>query len=128
MDMGKVFKGCSIAMIVLGGIQIIRVIALMLLGGSVGEAVGGEDGSNAMTYLVFVACLPALILSVVSIFCGRAGIQSDPDRCRKLSRVLAIIAVLDVVSAVRHHQMNFWLVLEVLFYGFYCYLAYTESY
>ncbi|MBR4199725.1 MAG: hypothetical protein IKQ91_00420 [Oscillospiraceae bacterium] len=127
MDLGKVFKVMNYVVMVLGGLLIL--IAILAVAG-VGLATSGTDDitQGGATFFTMFLLLPAILQGVIGVLAGRAGLQSDPDRCRKLSITLAVISVLAAFSAAKSGSLGFMNILSIAIYGFYCYLAHTQSY
>jgi hypothetical protein len=70
-----------------------------------------------------------IIAGVVSLLAGRAGLQSDPDRCRKLTLVIVGVLGFNFIRNLIHGgSFSFISLLVIAFYGVYCYLAHTASY
>ena len=119
----------NILVIAAAAIILGRVILLMTGVSSLVSDLGGSNlESGKMSWLVMMICLPQIVTGIIAIMCGVAGLRSDPDRCRKLSRVLAAFAVLSMLSAIREGQFGVMILLEVVFFGFYTYLAHTQFY
>lgn len=127
MDFSKVFKVLNYVVMVLGIILIL--IAVVAVAG-LGLLTSGTDSvtQGGVTFFAMLALLPAILEGVIGIFAGRAGLHSDPDRCKKLSNVLAVLAVLSFVNAIRGGSVGFMDIVSLAIYGFYCYLAHTEYY
>ncbi len=129
MDWSKIFHFLNI--IVIGAAVLIlgRVFLLMTGMSSLVEDLGGDQlESGKMSWLVMMICLPQIVTGIIAILCGVAGLKSDPDRCKKLSRVLAAFAILSMVSAIREHSFTAMLGIEVVFFCVYAYLAHTQFY
>ena len=127
MDFSKVFKVLNYVVMVLGGLAIL--IAIIAVAG-IGAATSGLDDvhQGGFTLLALFVLLPAIAQGVIGVLAGRAGLQSDPDRCKKLSIVLAVLAVLSLISAFRSDSVGIMNFINLAIYGFYCYLAHTEFY
>lgn len=127
MDLSTVFKIMNYVVMVLGGLVIL--IAIITVAG-LGAATSGTDQitQGGVTFFATLLLLPAIAQGVIGVLAGRAGLQSDPDRCRKCSRILAILAVYSLIHALRADAANIMTFISVAIYGFYCYLAHTQSY
>lgn len=127
MDFSKVFKVLNYIVMGLGVIVIIT--AIMTVAG-VGVLTAGTDDitQGGATFFTFFFLLPSIIVGVVSFFAGHAGLHSDPDRCKKCSRILLGFMVLSAITALRQHTFGFFTLIELAAYSFYCYLAHTEFY
>lgn len=127
MDFSQIFKILNYVVMVLGGLLIL--IAIITVAG-VGVATSGMGDVNqgGATFFTMFFLLPAILQGILGVLAGRAGLQSDPDKCRKLSTVLAVLAVYSLISGLRGGTANILTFLSVAVYGFYCYLAHTESY
>jgi hypothetical protein len=127
MDLSTVFKVMNYIVMVLGGIVIL--IAVITVAG-LGIATSGTDQitQGGVTFFATLILLPAIAQGIIGVLAGRAGLQSDPDRCRKCSRILAALAVWSLVSALRTDSANIITFLNLAIYGFYCYLAHTQYY
>lgn len=127
MDLGKVFQIFNYIVMVLGGLVILGAI-LLVIGVNALTADAGDLNQNGMTFLTFLMLVPSIGVGVLSFLSGHAGLHSDPDRCRKCSKILLGLMVLSAVSALRGGTFNFITLVELAIYGFYCYLAHTQSY
>ena len=127
MDSYKIFKGCCIAAIVIGALSCLVCLVILLI---------FEFGTSSLDATMHggITLLVALVLAfpaaagLISIFAGRAGLQSDPYRCKKLSLISFIIMAVSLLSAFRSETNIFMTLIETLFYGVFTYLAHTESY
>ncbi len=127
MDHYKIFKGCCIAEIVIGGLSClvcagVFLFSYLLTWGSDSVVQGG------VTFFVALALLFPVAAGVISILAGKAGLQGDPYLCKKMSTISAVIMVLSLLSAFRTGSLNFLTVLETAFYCVFAYLAHTEAY
>ena len=125
MDWSKVFNFLNI--IVIGAAVLILGRVFLLMTG-MSSLVEDQLESGKMSWLVMMICLPQIVTGIIAILCGVAGLKSDPDRCKKLSRVLAAFAILSMVSAIREHSFTAMLGIEVVFFCVYAYLAHTQFY
>ena len=127
MDKSVIFKVCNIVAIVIGGLNVL--VCLILLG-SLFLATSGMDSitQGGITFFSTLGLLYPIIVGVISILAGKAGIQGDPDLCKKLARISLIVMIVSLLSAIRHHYNLFFPILETAFYAIYTYLAYTEFY
>ena len=127
IDRYKLFKGCCIAAIVIGGISCLVCAGIFLfsyfLTASSDSAVQG-----GVTFFVALALLFPVAAGVISILAGKAGLQGDPYLCKKMSIISAGIMVLSLLSSFRTGSVNFLTVLETAFYCVFAYLAHTEAY
>lgn len=127
MDFSLVFKILNYVVMVFGIILIvIAVVAVAGMGALTADA--GEINQGGATFFTALILLPAILQGVIGILAGRAGLRSDPDRCRKLSKILAALAVLSALSSLRSGTFGFMNILNIAIYGFHCYLAHTQSY
>ena len=127
MDFSKVFHILNYVVMVLGGLLILIAI-IAVAGAGLATSGMGDVTQGGATFFTMFFLLPAILQGVLGVLAGRAGLQSDPDRCRKLSAVLAVIAVYSLINGLRSGTANILTFLSVVIYGFYCYLAFTESY
>ncbi len=127
MDFSKVFKVLNYVVMVLGGLAILVAI-LAVAGAGALTSGAGDVVQGGATFFTMLVLIPAILQGVIGVLAGRAGLQSDPDRCKKLSIVLAVLAVIAVVNAAKAGSVGFMNIVNLLVYGFYCYLAHTESY
>ena len=127
MDFSKIFKVLNYVVMVLGGLAILLAV-LSVVG--IGALTSGADDitQGGATFFTMLLLLPAIAQGIVGVLAGRAGLQSDPDRCKKLSIVLTVLAVISIVNAARAGGIGFMNIVNLAIYGFYCYLAHTESY
>lgn len=127
MDFSKVFKVLNYVVMAFGILYVvIALIVEVMLGALTADTDATVQGG--LTLLGLIAMLPAILEGVIGIFAGRAGLNSDPDRCKKLSIILAVLSVLSLISSIRAGSVGFLDIISVALYGFYCYLAHTESY
>lgn len=127
MDLYKVFKVLSYVVMILGGLVILSAVLLVAGIGAL-TADAGEINQGGATFFMTLALLPALAVGVLSVLSGLAGLRSDPDKCRKYSKILVGFMVLSALSALRTGSFNFMTLIELAIYGVYCYLAHTQSY
>ena len=127
MDFSKIFKVLNYVVMVLGGLLIL--LAIIAVAG-MGALTAGTDNvtQGGVTFFTMLALLPAILQGVIGVLAGRAGLQSDPDRCKKLSIILAVLSVLSLISSIKSGGVGFMNIVSLVIYGFYCYLAHTESY
>lgn len=127
LDLSKVFKVLCYVVMVLGGLALLLAIYAVFLAG---RLTSGTDSitQGGATFFTAFALIPAILQGIIGVLAGRAGLQSDPDRCRKLSIVLAVLAVLSLFSSIRSHSGVFMSIINLVIYGGFCYLAHTESY
>lgn len=127
MDFSKIFKVLNYVVMVLGGLLIL--LAIIAVAG-MGALTAGTDSvtQGGVTFFTMLALLPAILQGVIGVLAGRAGLQSDPDRCKKLSIILAVLSVLSLISSIKSGGVGFMNIVSLVIYGFYCYLAHTESY
>ena len=127
MDKSGIFKACNIIAIVIGGLNVL--VCLVLLGAMFFASSGLDQVTQGgVTFFTTLVLLFPIAVGVTSILAGKAGLQSDPDRCRKCSRICLIISILSLLSAFSNGSNLFFPILETAFYGIYTYLAYTEFY
>ena len=127
MDFSKIFKVMNYVVMVLGGLVIVAAIVLVAgIGAATSDA--GDINQGGATFFATLILIPAILQGVIGVLAGRAGLQSDPDRCRKCSKILAVLAALSAINALRSGNFGILNLISVLIYGFYCYLAHTESY
>ena len=127
MDFSKIFKVLNYVVMVLGGLLIlISILAVAGIGALTSDA--GEINQGGATFFTMLILLPAILQGVIGVLAGRAGLQSDPDKCKKCSVILAVLAVLSAISAVKSGSFGIMNLISLAIYGFYCYLAHTESY
>lgn len=127
MDLSKVFRALCYVVMVLGGLLLlIAILTVVGVGAATAEADAVTRGG--FTFFTAFALIPYILLGIIGVLAGRAGLQSDPYRCRKLSIVLAVLAVLDLLTAIRTGNGIFMNVVSLAIYGGFCYLAHTESY
>lgn len=126
MDKSVIFKACNIIAIVLGGLLcLISLIAVIM----VAIATSGDDVlQGGATLFTTLALIFPIATGVMSILAGKAGLQSDPYLCKKMSLYVLILMAVSALSALRAGTFNFLTVLELAFYAVYCYLAHTEAY
>ena len=127
MDTYKLFKGCCIAAIVIGGLNCLVCLVIFAL---MSFATSGLDqtmhgGITLITALVLAFPVAA---GLISIFAGKAGIDSDPYRCQKLCVASLIIMIFSLLSSIRAERNVFFPLIETAFYGVFTYLAHTEAY
>lgn len=127
MDFSTIFKVLHYVVMVLGGLLILVAIIAVA---AAGVATSGTDQitQGGATFFTMLILLPAIAQGIIGVLAGRAGLQSDPDRCRKCSRILAILAAYSLINGLRTGTANILTFLAAAIYGFYCYLAHTESY
>ena len=127
MDFSKIFKVLNYVVMILGGLLIL--LAIIAVAG-MGALTSGTDSvtQGGATFFTMLALLPAILQGVIGVLAGRAGLQSDPDRCKKLSIILAVLSVLSLISSIKSGGVGFMNIVSLVIYGFYCYLAHTESY
>lgn len=112
---------------VLGGLVILSVILLVAGAGLLTS--GADDVTQGgVTFFTFFFMLPAIGVGVVSFLAGLAGLHSDPDKCRKHSKILVVLAVLSAFSAIKSGTFNIMTLLETAVYAVHCYLAHTQYY
>ena len=127
MDTYKIFKGCCIAAIVIGGLNCLACLIIFLIASF---ATSGMD----QTMKGGITLIAALILAfpaaagLISIFAGKAGLVSDPYRCKRLSMISLLIMIGSLLSSIRAGSNVFIPLVETAFYGVFTYLARTESY
>ena len=127
MDFSKIFKVLNYVVMVLGGLLIlVSILAVAGIGALTSDA--GEINQGGATFFTMLILLPAILQGVLGVLAGRAGLQSDPDRCKRYSVILAVLAVLSAISAVKSGSFGIMNLISLAIYGFYCYLAHTESY
>ena len=127
MDFSKIFKVLNYVVMVLGGLLILlAIIAVAGMGALTAGTYSVTQGGA--TFFTMLALLPAILQGVIGVLAGRAGLQSDPDRCKKLSIILAALSVLSLISSIKSGGVGFMNIVSLVIYGFYCYLAHTESY
>ncbi|MBP0967956.1 MAG: hypothetical protein J5722_09995 [Oscillospiraceae bacterium] len=127
MDTYKIFKGCCIAAIVIGGLSCLVcliILAVMFL------ATSGMDDylKGGITMIAALVLAFPAAAGLISVFAGKAGLDSDPERCKKLSTVSLVIMILSLFSAIRADRNVFFPLIETVFYGVFTYLAHTEAY
>ncbi len=127
MDLSKVFRALCYVVMVLGGLMLL--LAILTVAG-VGAATSNADSitRGGFTFFTAFALIPTILQGIIGVLAGRAGLQSDPDRCRKLSIVLAVLSVLSLISSIRGGSVNFMSFVSLAIYGGFCYLAHTQSY
>lgn len=127
MDFSTVFKVLNYVVMVIGALMILTVVLAVA---GVGFLSAGTDDvtQGGLTFFTLFFSLPVIGVGVVSFLAGHAGLHSDPDRCRKCSKIMAVLMVLSAIAALRNGTFNFVTVLELAIYGFYCYLAHTQYY
>lgn len=125
--MDTVFKVFNVLVMVFGGILLL--IAVLMIAG-VGLLSSGTDAvtQGGFTFFTMLAVLPLLISGGLSFMAGWAGSHSDPDKCKRCSRIIVILLVVSAGSSLRSGSFGFMNLVELAFYGFYCYLAYTQYY
>lgn len=127
MDLSKVFKVLNYVVMVLGGILVLIAIITVAAMGAATSGMGDIVQGGATFFTMFFL-LPSILLGVVGVLAGRAGLQSDPDRCKKLSIVLAVLSVISFILSAKGGSLGFMDFLSLAIYCFYCYLAHTQSY
>ena len=127
MDLSKVFKVMNYVVMVLGGLAILLAILAIAGVGALTSDMGDINQGGATFFTMFFL-LPSILLGVVGVLAGRAGLQSDPDRCKKLSIVLAVLSVISFILSAKGGSLGFMNFLSLAIYCFYCYLAHTQSY
>lgn len=127
MDLSKVFKVLSYIVMGLGALVILSAIVVVAGIGAL-TADAGDINQGGATFFTTLILLPAIGVGVLSFLSGLAGLRSDPDKCRKYSKILIGFMVLSAISAVRNGTFNVVTLIELAVYGFYCYLAHTQSY
>ena len=125
--MDKVFKVFNILVMIFGGILILASV-LMVFGSWFLTSDAGSVTSGGISLMMLLVLLPTLIAAVLSFLAGYAGTHSDPDKCKRYSMIIVILLVISAVSALRNGNFGFMTVVELAFYGFYCYLAHTQFY
>lgn len=127
MDFSKVFHVLNYVVMVLGGIIILLAILAVAAAGALTANTDSVVQGGATFFTMFFL-LPSILQGIIGVLAGRAGLQSDHDRCRKCSIILAVLAVISLILRIRAHDVGFMTIVSLLIYGFYCYLAHTESY
>lgn len=127
MDFSKVFHVLNYVVMVLGGIIILLAILAVAAAGALTANTDSVVQGGATFFTMFFL-LPSILQGIIGVLAGRAGLQSDPDRCKKCSIILAVLAVISLILRIRAHDVGFMTIVSLLIYGFYCYLAHTESY
>ena len=118
---------CCIAAIVIGGLNCLVCLIIFAI---MSFATSGMDSTlhgGATLFTALVLAFP-VAAGLISIFAGKAGIDSDPYRCKKLSTVSLIIMILSLMSSIRAGSNVFFPLIETAFYGVFTYLAHTEVY
>lgn len=126
MNLSKVFKALSIVIIGLGAWQILAVIITLMREGSLASGAGNAEKGFAV--LSFIFLLPMILLGIICLMCGIAGLKSDHDRCKKCSNILAVLAVLDLIAGIVQKDVSFLSVLTLIVCVVYCYFAHTLRY
>ena len=127
MDFSKVFHVLNYVVMVLGGIIILLAILAVAAAGALTANTDSVVQGGATFFTMFFL-LPSILQGIIGVLAGRAGLQSDPDRCKKCSIILAVLAVISLMLRIRAHDVGFMTIVSLLIYCFYCYLAHTESY
>lgn len=127
MDTYKIFKGCCIAAIVIGGLNCLVCLVIFLI---MSFATSGLDQTmhGGLTLITAVILAFPAAAGLISIFAGKSGIDSDPYRCKKLSTVSLVIMILSLLSTIHNGRNVFFPLIETVFYGVFTYLAHTEAY
>ena len=128
LDKELLFKIGSWIAIVLGGLLIL-VSIITVAGVGLATSQMGETVQGGMTFFTLLGVAFPIIAGVVSLLAGRAGLQSDPDRCRKLTLIIVGVLAFNFLRSLIHGgSFSFLTLLIIAFYGAYCYLAHTASY
>lgn len=127
MDTYKIFKGCCIAAIVIGGLSCLVCLIILAV---MSFATSGLDDSlqGGITLIAAIILAFPAAAGLISVFAGKAGLDSDPERCKKLSAASLVIMILSLFSAIRADRNVFFPLIETVFYGVFTYLAHTEAY
>ena len=119
--------GSWIAIVV--GALLILVSIITVAGVGLATSEMGDTVQGGATFFTLLGMAFPIIAGVVSLLAGRAGLQSDPDRCRKLTLVIVGVLGFNFIRNLIHGgSFSFISLLVIAFYGVYCYLAHTASY
>lgn len=127
MDTYKIFKGCCIAAIVIGGLNCLVCLVIFLIMSFATSGLNQTMHGGLTLITAVILAFPAAA-GLISIFAGKSGIDSDPYRCKKLSTVSLVIMILSLLSTIHNGRNVFFPLIETVFYGVFTYLAHTEAY
>ena len=128
LDKELLFKIGSWVAIVVGGLLIL-VSVITIAGVGLATSDMGDTVQGGATFFTMIGVAFPIIAGIVSLLAGRAGLQSDPDRCRKLTLVIVGVLGFNFIRNLIHGGgFSFISLLVIAFYAGYCYLAHTASY
>lgn len=125
--MKTIFKVLNIFLIVVAVIALISAIATLVGGNKLLNADGSNSpmaGAGMMMLLIYE--LPAIASALLTFFAAHAGLTSRSDRCGKLATIILILVIINFVFAIFNGGMG-GAIFQLLFYGFYFYLAKQPS-
>lgn len=122
-----IFKVLNILLVIGAVVSLIGVIGLISGGG---KMFGATDSSSPLAgagiMIALVYSLPTIASAVLTFLAAFAGLTGKSDMCGKLATIILIIVIINLVLSIFVGGLGSS-IIQLLFYGFYFYLAKQPS-